>query len=70
MSLKCIPKHQITKLHLRSTAPVLPKFCTPDFGSGAPNGPLYRLTVEKGNFCTYFAIGAPNDPLYRLTGEK
>ena len=32
--------------------------------------PLYRLTGEKCNFCTYFVTGAPNGPPYTLTGKK
>ena len=32
--------------------------------------PLYRLTGEKCNFCTYSVSGAPNGPPYMLTGKK
>ena len=32
--------------------------------------PLYRMTGEKCNFCTYIVSGAPNGPLYMLTGKK
>ena len=32
--------------------------------------PLYRLTGEKCNFCTYSVSGALNGPPYMLTGKK
>ena len=44
-------------------------FCT-HFVTGAPNGPLYRLTGKKCNFCTYMSVVLQMVPLYSLTGEK